>query len=561
MKLGLISQSFSLAAVFLAMANAGCSGANSSPVSSAPIVGDPDGGAPTPPAVPHALATIVLGESHQSGGTTSSPLVSASFIPDAAQQTSCTTTIGGCTIATPVVCEGSIVCTGDTVCALDANCQPQCVPVCNAQCPTGQVCTLGVGGAQSCQPIQSFNGGDIVFSGAGLAIPVTLLAPDYTFASTSTGSPFVPGGTIDVTGTGATGAGFAPFSETFTATTLLQTTPSLSKLTAANVYSPAGLTLGWQPGGDSITIEISGPAGTASCAAPDSAGTFTVPAQVVTKVSGTGSPGVTISVARTRMVEKTDGKTQGTLTGETVQSVGYIDLTTTSVETYSVEGCGAGSGGGLTTCADGCVDLLTSSTDCGTCGNSCGTGYCESGTCYGTSTSCSTPYTLCSGSCVNLSTSSTNCGDCGYACPSGEFCSNGLCSTSSECTSPYTSCSDGCQDLETSSTDCGFCGNSCDGGTCNSGTCSSSGTTCASCESSAESGTCASDYSACADDANCSDYESCMSGCTAGDTSCESVCEEDYSTGMTEAEDLRSCICSTACASSCSTQTYFTETL
>jgi hypothetical protein len=46
-----------------------------------------------------------------------------------------------------------------------------------------------------------------------------------------------------------------------------------------------------------------------------------------------------------------------------------------------------------------------------------------------------------------------------------------------------------------------------------------------------------------------------------GDTSCESICEEDYSTGMTEAENLRTCICSTACASSCGTSAYCTETL
>jgi hypothetical protein len=60
---------------------------------------------------------------------------------------------------------------------------------------------------------------------------------------------------------------------------------------------------------------------------------------------------------------------------------------------------------------------------------------------------------------------------------------------------------------------------------------------------------------------NCGNYSSCMAGCSAGNTSCYSTCESEYPTGMTEAENLRTCICSTACSSSCSTQTYCTETL
>jgi hypothetical protein len=571
MKLGLISNSspFTVAACAIALlaplGAVACSGTSSSPITSPPgQSNNQDGGAPVQNEPPHALATIVLGESHFSGGTTSTPVVSASFLPDStAIPAACTTTIGGCTIPTPAVCNAStIVCASDQVCALDATCHPHCVTACTAQCPSGQVCQLDSTGSQSCQTIQTFNGGDLVFSGSGLAIPVTLLAPAYSFTSASTGSPFVPGGAINVTGTGATGAGFAAFQESFTATSLLQTVPALSKLTAADVYNPAGFSLGWQPGSDSISILIAGPAGSAECAATDATGAFTIPAAVVTKVSGAGNPGVTVSVTRARMSEKTDGKTEGSLTGATVQPLGYLDLMTSSSESFEVVGCGSSTGeGGLTSCSDGCVDLLTSASDCGACGHSCGGGYCSAGTCYGTTTSCTTPYTSCNGACVNLSISATNCGDCGFACPSGESCVSGVCSEGTSCPTSYTACSDGCQDLTTSSTDCGECGNSCDGGTCNSGFCSTSTTTCSSCESTAESGTCSSYYVTCEDDVSCSDYASCMSGCSTGDTSCESLCEEDYSTGMTEAENLRSCICSTACASSCGTSAYCTETL
>jgi hypothetical protein len=53
----------------------------------------------------------------------------------------------------------------------------------------------------------------------------------------------------------------------------------------------------------------------------------------------------------------------------------------------------------------------------------------------------------------------------------------------------------------------------------------------------------------------------CMSGCTAGDSSCTSVCIEDYSTGASEAQSLQTCICQTACSSSCSGTTTCTQSL
>jgi hypothetical protein len=564
MKLGLISQSISLATVALAFVTAGCSGTSSTPNGLDGPPGnpaDPDGGSATSgPVPPHALATIVLGESHPSGQSTSTAIVAASFIPDASQIVSCSQTISGCTIATPAVCDGVTgpLCQSDQTCTLDASCKPTCQATCSVQCPTGQECYFSTASTQSCRPTQSFDGGDLVFSGSGLASAITLFPPSYAFTDGNIGNPIVPGGEIQLTGSGSTGAGFAAFQETFKATTLLQTVPSLSTLTAANVFNSQGLALGWQPGSDAILISVTGPKGTAQCSAGDASGAFSVPAAVISAVSGTGNPAITISVTRQHLEQKTDGKTQGTLVAQTVQPVGYLDLSTVSTESYTVEGC-ASSGESETLCSDGCVDLSSSSTDCGTCGHSCGAGYCSAGSCYGTSGDCTSPFTSCGSVCVNLNTSASNCGDCGFACPSTDSCVNGICTVGSSCGSLAT-CSDGCQNLQTSSTDCGECGNSCDGGTCSGGVCQTS-TNCSSCESTAESGTCASYYSTCAEDANCANYTSCMSGCSTGDTGCESTCQEDYSTGATEAEDLRSCVCSTVCSSSCSTTTYCTETL
>ncbi len=567
MKLGLISSSFTsflplascAALALVGLASTGCSGANPNSVISE---GKSDGGVTQPPSPPHALATIALGESHTAGQSSSEAIVVASFVPDSSVLNACTTSLAGCTIATQPVCDGVTgpKCQSDQYCALDASCKPTCQASCTVECPTGQECYFATASTQSCRAIQTFDGGDLVFSGSGLASAITLFPPSYTFSGSNNGNPIVPGGQIQVTAAGSTGAGFAGFQETFKATTLLQTTPSLALLTSAKIFSPQGLALGWQPGSDAVVVSVSGPKGIAQCVTQDSAGAFIVPAQVISTVAGLGNPSMSVSVTRQRLEEKTDGKTQGTLVGETMQSVGYIDLTTVSTETITIAGCGNGTTEQL--CADGCVDVSSSNTDCGSCGHSCGAGYCSAGTCYGTTTpTCASPLTSCNGTCVNLSTSPTSCGGCGFVCPTGDSCVSGSCTPTTSVCGGFTSCNDGCQDLSSSNTDCGQCGNSCGTGTCSSGICTTPSSTCTACETSAETGTCASYYSACANDTNCSDYSSCMANCTAGDSACEQTCALDYSTGQSEAENLRSCICNSACSSSCSTTVYCTETL
>jgi hypothetical protein len=61
-------------------------------------------------------------------------------------------------------------------------------------------------------------------------------------------------------------------------------------------------------------------------------------------------------------------------------------------------------------CDGSCVNLSTSSTNCGSCGHTC---------LFGTS--------CCNGSCVNLKTDESNCGSCGHACNAFASCDSGTC--------------------------------------------------------------------------------------------------------------------------------------
>ena len=78
---------------------------------------------------------------------------------------------------------------------------------------------------------------------------------------------------------------------------------------------------------------------------------------------------------------------------------------------------------GQTACSGSCVDLSSSFTDCGACGNSCGARQaCVSGVC-----SCRAGSTMCSGSCTTLEFDGLNCGACGNVCATGKSCQSGIC--------------------------------------------------------------------------------------------------------------------------------------
>lgn len=69
---------------------------------------------------------------------------------------------------------------------------------------------------------------------------------------------------------------------------------------------------------------------------------------------------------------------------------------------------------GGTMCDGTCVNLTTSTTNCGECGKVCK----------------SLAPTCCKGVCVDTKTSTSNCGTCGHKCPSGTSCISGSCKSS-----------------------------------------------------------------------------------------------------------------------------------
>ena len=117
---------------------------------STPTSGDPSGdprgdptGDPTgdPMDGPHALGTIILGESHPAGSGKTVPTVGASFIPDVdgvGGGAACTESVAGCQIALVPDCQDS--CDADQYCGFDAGCKPTCQAICDEQCGAGEVC-------------------------------------------------------------------------------------------------------------------------------------------------------------------------------------------------------------------------------------------------------------------------------------------------------------------------------------------------------------------------------------------------------------------------------------
>ncbi|MEZ4408038.1 MAG: MXAN_6577-like cysteine-rich protein [Polyangiales bacterium] len=139
---------------------------------------------------------------------------------------------------------------------------------------------------------------------------------------------------------------------------------------------------------------------------------------------------------------------------------------------------------GQTVCGSACADLQSSESNCGACGNACGSGErCVAGACR---VDCPTGQVACTLAgdagtarevCVLTSTDRANCGMCGRACADGEVCSMGMCTTT--CAAGLTTCGTGasraCADLTRDPANCGACGTACaPGQACAGGTCSTS---------------------------------------------------------------------------------------
>ena len=88
----------------------------------------------------------------------------------------------------------------------------------------------------------------------------------------------------------------------------------------------------------------------------------------------------------------------------------------------------------------------------------------------GPATTCDLGFVACGADCVNLTSSTGNCGACGNACPAGQVCRTGVCGTA--CASGNTLCGTECVTLGDDNSHCGACNNACAAGeSCQSGVC------------------------------------------------------------------------------------------
>jgi hypothetical protein len=139
---------------------------------------------------------------------------------------------------------------------------------------------------------------------------------------------------------------------------------------------------------------------------------------------------------------------------------------------------------------NGCELDVTTTSNCGTCGNACasatgGGARCNQGHCEMT---CPAGFNLCGTKCIS-NDDVDNCGACGNKCTiganaNGFGCAQGKCVLT--CTADFANCNgsitDGCEvNVKTNSSNCGVCGHACGGRTCVQGDC---------CELSANCGMC-----------------------------------------------------------------------
>lgn len=128
-------------------------------------------------------------------------------------------------------------------------------------------------------------------------------------------------------------------------------------------------------------------------------------------------------------------------------------------------------------CEGRCVDLQTSSTDCGGCGlkcaggSSCSDGRCETYDVQACNATTAPPwFKLCGGGCSDTNADAKNCGGCGNACGTDQQCDVGSCGQ--KCNPPLKFCGSGCVDPDTDKDNCGRCGTQCsDSQRCEFGVC------------------------------------------------------------------------------------------
>ncbi len=334
------------------------------------------------PDVPHALGSIVLGETHAAAGGSSTPFVSAGFVPNTENLSAkgCFDNVSGCQIAMIPDCGDG--CDSNEYCTFNDSCASTCTRLCDASCGDDEVCYFPAPNNPSCKKIEDFDAGALTF--VGTPLPINLFPP-YSFSGES-GSPFAPKGDSTVQASGATNAGFEAFEAGFTGTEFMTTSPSLSDLGLSKVFGSGALPVKWKAGDGDVTISVVVTAddfssGVLTCEADDKSGSLDIPRDaILAAIDGGDVAGMTVSIER-RRVDTTKGlTTTGTLTGVTVEPVGWVNIVTVSTETHTFEGCASNE----LFCGDECIDVDYDNDNCGSCGNSCLEGdSCEGGTCVG----------------------------------------------------------------------------------------------------------------------------------------------------------------------------------
>jgi len=343
----------------------------------------PNGGGPGGPnadtTAPHALGTILLGETRTAQNPSDSvPLILATFSPTGAAPAACGTAVAGCQVTRAPDCKTGAMpgCASNESCTFDDQCVAKCVPICQASCTADEECYFPSAGTPACRAKTSFDAGALAFSGTSTAI--TLFPPYAAKTTGMLGAPFLAGDEIRVQASGASDVGFDQFDDKFTATTFLLTSPSISKLSRAVVFGTGDVPIAWKPGKDVVTIGVAGPAASATCKADDTTGKFSIPRDVLTAVMSTSTtttiPTGTIwlTVKRERTEIHKDKKTLGSIAGKQVDP-GWLELTTSSSETASFQTCTSG----LTACDEdnSCANLMNDARHCGSCTTACQSGY------------------------------------------------------------------------------------------------------------------------------------------------------------------------------------------
>jgi hypothetical protein len=381
---------------------------------------------------PHALAAVSIGEAHAATGGTASASVAAMFVPDAdaagaGVAPSCTREVAGCELPLQPDCGGT--CGDREYCTFDGDCDAVCKRACDAECGAGEECYFPTPDAPSCRQRQSFDAGSITITGT--TTPVTLFPP-YSFAGVDDGSLYLEGAVLAVNAAGATGAGYAAFAESFTATRLVRSQPPLDELGLLDVFGDGDVPVGWIPGEDEITIAatvtgLGGGFGTLRCAASDADGSFALPREAIdAALDGDGLDTLSISITRTRTERVYDLATTGELAGTTIQPTGWLELATVSSESHAFEGCE----GNEQLCDEACVDTDRDAQHCGDCETDCpGSDTCEQGTCQGDAScnSCAEDVSSGNGACADLFDACTDTADCAALRTCFTGCTNQTC--------------------------------------------------------------------------------------------------------------------------------------